>query len=85
HWAGSGPDPPNGLGPLSKRTSARNWIGSAADMGQHWSSSVSIWFSAFQIRYGPAFQMRYGSTYQTRYGSVYQTTANFNFCLIFGI
>ncbi|KAK1896204.1 L-lactate dehydrogenase 1 [Dissostichus eleginoides] len=97
HWAGSGPHLADDLARIRQTDSVRcpnahrpetgsdPQNGSAADMGQHWSSSVSIWFSAFQIRYGPAFQMRYGSAYQTRYGSVYQTTANFNFCLIFGI
>ncbi|KAI4811562.1 hypothetical protein KUCAC02_014443 [Chaenocephalus aceratus] len=68
----SGPDLPNGLGPLSKRTSARNWIGSAKRIcGRYGPALVQLRFNmvlCVQIRYGPAFQMRYGSAYQTRYG-----------------
>ncbi|KAK1875937.1 Solute carrier family 22 member 6 [Dissostichus eleginoides] len=80
HWAGSGPHLADDLARIRQTDSVRcpnahrpetgsdPQNGSAADMGQHWSSSVSIWFSTFQILYGPAFQMRYGSAYQTRYG-----------------
>ncbi|KAK1875948.1 Solute carrier family 22 member 6-A [Dissostichus eleginoides] len=80
HWAGSGPHLADDLARIRQTDSVRcpnahrpetgsdPQNGSAADMGQHWSSSVSIWFSTFQIRYGPTFQMRYGSAYQTRYG-----------------
>lgn len=69
HRDGSVPDPQNGLAwirqPDPFLASNAHWPKSgmdphnesAADTGQHWSSFISVWSSAFQMQHGSAYQI----------------------------